>query len=239
MKIEFKPLNNIVRNVPPEPMKFNLPNWYKDLSNTMSGRPKNARELKAENSHTISTAKKCVPLTDFLTSGYLLKFSTDIFIDPMVPLEGDEVSFICKTKYDNQTVTFHPYEQLETPIDGKKHTYIKFRNFWVIKTPPGYSCLFMQPLRLGSGNFVMLPGIVDTDKYDDCINFPGYLTVTKDFKINCGDPMMMVFPFKRDAWEMEISKSNFNANESNVFLTIHRYFDNVYRNFFHEKKRYD
>ena len=121
---------------------------------------------------------------------------------------------------------------------GSKRSYIKFNNQWIIKTPPGYSCLFIQPLEIKNNLFKLFPAIVDTDLYDNNINFPGFVISKTNFMINAGDPLMMVFPFKRDAWKMEVtavldkSKNKFN-------ILSNQFFHNVYRNFFHVKKRYD
>lgn len=237
MEIEFMPTDNVARATPPEPLKFNLPDWYKQHPNTMDGVKENATNYNRYNVTTLSTIKKCVPFLDFLTSGYLLKFSADILIDPHFPIEGN--GFVSWRSPYGQEVTGHLYSQLAMPIDGRKQDYIKFKNHWMIKTPPGYSCLFMQPLHLGKRDFVMFPGIVDTDTYNDVIHFPAYINTTENFKISCGDPMMAVFPFKRDQWKMKIAKEDFVYEKSSISIKNAQYFNNVYRNFVHSKKKYD
>ena len=238
MKIQFIPMNDQARATPPEPIKRHLPSWYKEISNTMDGMKFNARSLNEKDSSTVLTVKRCVPVSDVLTSGYLLRFNTDILIDPVVLPDGLNV-FSWRYKGGADAVGTHTHSQMPISINGKKHEYIKFNNPWVIKTPPGYSCLLMQPLDLESRNFTLLPGIVDTDTYDNAVNFPGFVTATEDFKINCGDPMMWVFPFKRDEWQMDIPKTNFNPIKSKSLTKISQVFENAYRNFFHAKKRYD
>lgn len=238
MKIEFIPLNDQARATPPEPIKRHLPVWYKEMSNTIDGKKFNAQTLNQNDSATVFTVKRCVPFSDILMSGYLLRFHTDILVDPILMPDGVKV-FGWRYKGGAEAVGTHNHKQMPFPIGGLKHEYIKFNNPWVIKTPAGYSCLLMQPFDIENKNYTLLPAIVDTDTYDNAINFPGYVTADSDFKIDCGDPLMWVFPFKRDEWKMEIASQNFEPNKSNALLKMSQVFENAYRNFFHSKKRYD
>lgn len=73
----------------------------------------------------------------------------------------------------------------------------KFMNKWLIKTPPGYSCLFIKPMNRIEERFDIIPGIVDTDKYINTINFPFILRKRdKQFLIKKGEPMVQVIPLK-------------------------------------------
>ena len=66
-KIEFSVENSYIeqnKDILPIPIKYNLPNWYKDL--------KHGIELQ--------TVKGCKPFFDSLTSGYLLKLPQDIYV---------------------------------------------------------------------------------------------------------------------------------------------------------------
>ena len=174
---------------------------------------------------------------DYMTSGYLLRFNTEILIDPLE--ENGLASFAWRHPGEKSPIGVHSHAQCPVQINGQRHQYIKFISPWVIKTPPGYSCLFMQPLAIDGEFFTLFPGIVDTDTYDDAINFPGYLTTTHNFKIEIGEPLMMVFPFKRDSWNMKIADELFQKDKSQFIIKFGQYFENIYRNFFHVKKRYD
>ena len=238
MKIEFIPLNDHARATPPEPIKKHLPAWYRNMANTIDGKEFNATNLNEANSVSVLTAKRCVPLSDILMSGYLIRFGTDIFVDPVVLPDGSK-TFNWRYRGGIEAVSTHIHGQLPIKINGEKNEYIKFNNPWVIKTPAGYSCLLMQPLNLENRNFMLLPAIVDTDTYDNAVNFPGIVLAKENFKISHGDPMMWVFPFKRDEWKMEVSETNFNPDKSKSLLKMSQIFENAYRNFFHAKKRYD
>ncbi len=51
----------------------------------------------------------------------------------------------------------------------------KFHNYWSIRTPPGWSCLFVPPLNRAGQPFECVAGIVDTDTYHAHIHFPPLL----------------------------------------------------------------
>ena len=79
----------------------------------------------------------------------------------------------------------------------------KFINKWLIKTPPGYSCLFIHPMNRLEERFKIIEGVVDTDSYVNVINFPFILKKRdKQFLIKKGDPMVQVVPFKRESFKM-------------------------------------
>jgi hypothetical protein len=74
----------------------------------------------------------------------------------------------------------------------------KFHNYWTIKTPPGWSCLFVAPLNRASPVVEIISGIVDTDTYQSLINFP-FFAVAPDgtYTLERGTPLVQVIPFKR------------------------------------------
>jgi hypothetical protein len=237
MKIDFIPVTKQAKLFPPEPIKKNLPKWYKSIGNIIDGGEMSASFLNKHDIRTSATIKKCVPFMDFMTSGYLLKFHTEILIDPIE--EHGLASFAWRHPSEKSPVGVHSHAQCPVQINGKRHQYIKFLSPWVIKTPQNYSCLFIQPMSLDKDFYTLFSGIVDTDTYDDAINFPGYITTTHNFKIEVGDPMMMVFPFKRDNWKMEVRDELFDKEKSQFIIKFGQYFENIYRNFFHSKKRYE
>ena len=111
---------------------------------------------------------------------------------------------------------------------------------WTIKTPPGYSTMFYQPFYLQEKRFVLMPAIVDTDTYDHSIGFPGYMTDHQvDVTIPAGTPLMCALPFKRDDWQMQVDHEIVTNENSQAKRRFGQHFANVYRNFFHHKKRFD
>jgi hypothetical protein len=104
----------------------------------------------------------------------------------------------------------HPTNQLlGSPLieKNKNLPFYKILNPWKIKTPKGYSCLFVPPLNNSDDRFSIIPGIVDTDTFPMEINFP--MTINGDkypvltTVIKKGTPYVQIIPFKRDKWKMK------------------------------------
>ena len=137
----------------PKPASRFIPDEYKKL-----------KRFKDDNLHD-PTVKTCVPFLDSLILGYIIPFDQDYLVDP---IEND---FSVTPANKNASSEFHDKEQLPKEwqkISGKKVG--KFMNKWLIKTPPGYSCLFVQPMNRMEERFDIIPGVVDTDTYFNLIN---------------------------------------------------------------------
>lgn len=146
----------------------------------------------------IQTIKKCVPFLDSLSMGYVIPLASDIYWD------ADEK--IGKTNAKDSIYTDHVASQTEDVIippefDPQPH---KWSNHWHIKTPKGYSTLFIHPLNRMDLPFYSLSGVVDTDSHPLIINFPFFIRKNFDGIIEAGTPMIQAIPFKRDSWSSEI-----------------------------------
>ena len=237
MKIKFSPMTEWAKENPPEPIKKNVPNWYKNMDLLIKDQESTAKSLNEHNSSTPYTVKKCIPVLDYLTSGYLFKFTSEVMVTEDVSEDG--VHFNWRTPSKETAIDGHSHYQCPVSIRGKKRTYIKFFPFYKITTPPGYSCLFYQPDFLGEKNFTLFPGIVDTDKHEVGINFPGYIhDGVENFHIPLGHPMIAIFPFKRDDWEMELDDKIHYDQTTNFMKKRTIKFYDIYRDFFHSKKSY-
>jgi hypothetical protein len=102
---------------------------------------------------------------------------------------------------------------------------------WGIKTPPGYSCLVIQPFYLPDGNVQILPGIIDTDTYHLPIPVTGYLKDNTSLRLSPGMPVLQIIPFKRDEWGMAVS-NELVSDKSKFFIW------NTYKRLYHSIKKY-
>jgi len=108
-------------------------------------------------------------------------------------------------------------------------------NPWVIKTPPGYSCLFVSPLNNTDDRFSIISGIVETDTYEGEINFPIVFNGDKYPVLNTtllkGTPYVQVIPFKRDNWVMETKENKHKKSfDLKFFLYYFKYYkDKVWK----------
>ena len=161
--------------------------------------PQNYKNLKRHEDKDLHkpTVKTCIPFLDALTAGYIIPFDQDYIVDAT----ETDLSVSAANK-EPAPVGFHNKSQL--PLgDGKgKENAGKFHNKWLIKTPPGYSCLFIQPLNRMEERFEVISGVVDTDTYINVINFPFHWKKwNQQTLLKKGEPMMQVIPFKRESWK--------------------------------------
>ena len=193
----------------PIPAKNNLPEWYKKLDHTWPKR----------------TVKGCMPFLDSMSAGYILKLPQDFYINHNFTNEKGEndTIFACPMTEEVNLLDLHfvnlnrqgnehhsPQQVKGTPHLEKNNNQgvLKFMNPWRIKTPSGYSCLFVPPLNNSDDRFSVIPGIVDTDTYNKEINFPfiinGDKYETLETTLKKGTPYVQVIPFKRESWKMVI-----------------------------------
>jgi hypothetical protein len=205
--ISHKEYVNLKDNLP-VPIKLDLPKWFK--------------ELKHDVDHL--TVKGCIPFLDSLTSGYLLKIPQDIRIAHNVENNEKKFDSIYKTgplphdlikamglNLNEETPAYHKIFQLDgSPLveKNKNLPFYKILNPWRIKTPKGYSCLFLPPLNNSDDRFSIISAIVDTDTFPQEINFPIVINGDKYPQLNTlikkGTPYVQIIPFKRETWKMNI-----------------------------------
>jgi hypothetical protein len=234
-QIKFIPRSRIYRKVfpKPEPVQSanNLPDWWKKQPGYVDG-------LSRDKGEYALTVKKCQAVFDAMTFGYYLKIPMDIFIDAT----GDKVVFKLSTpELDGQLLTHHIKEQiLHYPVpDGYHDDVIRIHPMWIAETPPGFSCLFIQPMHSDNSPLFAIPGVIDTDRYPS----DGYLSffVKKGFSglIKQGTPMVQVIPFQRNDWEANYLEDENSDDIIKVITTsVRTVFENAYRVKFWSKKTF-
>jgi hypothetical protein len=227
----------------PIPSKLNIPEWYKNLEHTILNK----------------TVKGCMPFLDSLTVGYILKMPQDFYIRHNVDNKNEkgevfkdsfqtfglhEQTQMLHAKYINLNsgLDIHPPKQVEgSPfIDKNKNLpFYKILNPWKIKTPKGYSCLFVPPLNNSDDRFSIIPAIVDTDTFINEINFPiiinGDKYPTLETTIKKGTPYVQIIPFKRDSWKMIFkARKQKEIQNSRIFYSLNVI--NIYKDKYWNKK---
>jgi hypothetical protein len=227
----------------PIPAKLNIPEWYKKLEHTFENK----------------TVKGCMPFLDSLTAGYILKMPQDFYVRHNVinkNEKGEEFRDSFQTfGLHNQSQLLHEKSlNLNAEIDihhlfqlkgspyidkNKKLPFYKIINPWKIKTPKGYSCLFVPPLNNTDDRFSIIPGIVDTDTFPDEINFPIVFNGDKypvlETLIKKGTSYVQIIPFKRDSWKM-ITTSRVKKEIQNSRLFFGLKILNIYKDKYWNKK---
>lgn len=227
----------------PIPIKLNIPNWYKKL----------------KHSFVDKNIKGCIPFLETLTTGYLLKTDQDFFINHnFVNEDGKRSTYNCPSlslgmgsHLNNLNVNLNLHENINhTPeqlrgsdiLKNNNNLHVhKFMNPWIIKTPPGYSCLFLPPMNNPHEVFEIIPGIVDTDTYEIPVNFPFLIKAEKKKNIQTiikkGTPYVQIIPFKKESWKMNIEYfSNEDMAVKNSRFNILSILDTYKNNFWKKTK---
>jgi hypothetical protein len=220
--ITFETFLKIEKEYHPSPASNYLPEWYKRTPSYLQDKkiPNGAGE-------TTGTIKKCIPVFDAITAGYIITLPADVFVSQREGLPYYEWS-------NFNLVEFHIPEQAILHPKHSGFPYPKWINPWSIKTPVGYSTLFTQPLHRDLP-FTILTGIVDTDSYTAPVNFPFVLNDPLfEGLIPAGTPIVQIIPIKRDSWKMEFGKNNFE----NVISKLKTKMFDKYKILFWNKKEY-
>lgn len=244
--IEFK-CNKLLSGVIPEPIPAirAIPNWYRKMSPTFD-----IKESKIK----FSTVKKCMPVLDSMSIGYIIPLWIDLFVETTssddIPTESNKVTFRWNTPIpeglSNVIEDHYPQQIANTPIETLSKFSdqpMKFISPWNIFTKPGWSCLFTSPLNHFEDRFHVISGVVDTDNYNNNINLP-FIWMKDNYEglIKQGTPIIQVIPFERKEYEKVVTYSDMTTeDETNVTKQNNKIvsvYDDGYRNNFQQKKTY-
>ena len=240
-QITFTDTAGVPEDFAPKPADKSVPDWYKNMESYIGGEKKPTGQ-----GNTTGTVKRCMPVFDAVTGGYVLYTYADVFVTQK-PLVNEDGSDLGKTVpwYEWPSfgpIQFHPVEQAPGHPDRKDlmdgGSYPKWINPWSIKTEPGYSVLFLQPMHRDAP-FTILPGIVDTDTYTAPVNFPFVLN-NWGFEglIPAGTPMAQVIPFKRESWEMSFGDTKDLQEQNKVTAKLRTRFFDSYKSQYRQPKEY-
>jgi len=237
-QIKFYPFDKTTEIFAPRPVPASsmVPDWYKRQNSAGSD------ELTTSLGFTSSTIKRCMPVFDFMTSGYLILSPCDIYID---------ASNLDKLKYSvpdairdvvkNIFASHHRDQYSELPYDKEYYhkDLLRINPFWSLSTPSGYSTLFTNPIYKDPTPLDAVGAIVDTDKYISNGHLSFYVKNGFVGVIKQGTPLVQVLPFKRDAWHMNIVDADIASSKiDDQFLKIRSTFINGYKNKMRSKKEY-
>jgi len=224
--ISFSTELDILPEYKPIPASKLIPDWYKSAESYLLG-----KKIPGGQANTTATIKKCMPVFDSMNLGYLLLLPADVYVS-----QKDGFPFYKWVNFD--LISFHPVEQADKHPLNNGAAFAKFVNPWAIKTPKGYSCLFVEPFHRDLP-FNVLGAVVDTDKYTAPVNI---VFVLKDVNftglIPKGTPIAQIIPFKRNNWEMAIGKKSDFEEQFNVSRMLNTVFFDRYKTMFRTLKEY-
>lgn len=218
----------------PEPAAKFLPDYYKNMPSLAAGTKD--RPVFNENGEPSQTMKKCMPVLDSMSLGYIIPVPTEIYCE-----DAGDFGKTFTWPVDNfSAIQSHPDGQfpgLPVPWEYDENAAYKFINPWKITTPPGYSVLFTQPMWHYDLPYHVFPGVVDTDAHPVRVNFP--FLMRKDFHglIRRGAPMVQVIPFRREPYESSLGVRN-ESEEKRLWARAKTQFNNNYKDFFRSPKSF-
>jgi hypothetical protein len=194
----------------PRPAKAALPDWFRRL-------PAIDREAQSVHNNGL-TVKRCMPFFDALATGWIIPLAATVRLD----IKNDGKTVDAGWEFDRVMVSNHGAHQVAGNAREPRPP-CKFHNYWSIRTPPGWSCLFLPPLNRPEAPFECLAGVVDTDSYTAWIHFPFFATAADGLHIvEKGTPLVQAIPFRRDAVLTEAEIGAETAVESRERIGVHR-----------------
>jgi hypothetical protein len=169
----------------PVPAGKALPAWFRQLPGV------DRAQVSATNNGV--TVKRCLPFVDAMSAGWIIPLAAPVRLE--IADEGRTVT--AGWEFDRELVSNHGSFQIAgSPYEP--HPPMKFHNYWTIRTPPGWSCLFLPPVNRPNGVIEVLSGLVDTDEYRSPVNFP-FVAVALDgvYTLKRGTPLVQVIPVRR------------------------------------------
>jgi Family of unknown function (DUF6065) len=175
----------------PVPAKSVLPVWFRHLPGV------DKSQLSATNNGL--TVKRCPPFLDAMSAGWIIPLAATVRLE--ISEGGQTVT--AGWEFDRELVSNHAAFQLAgSPYEPRPP--MKFHNLWTIRTPKGWSCLFLPPINRPNTVIEVLSGLVDTDSYTAPVNFP-FVAIAPDgvYTLEKGTPLVQVVPFRRSDMALE------------------------------------
>lgn len=212
----------------PKPARENLPADYKKMAAFTSP---NKNLLGGQLNQTV---KRCMPFLDAMTSGYIVKTPADLFVTLQ-----DGIPFV-QWGTEEAILETHELKQIPQSLVPNFCYGVPFKmiNNFVIKTPKGYSTLFVPILNDPNGAIYASAGVVETDVFDALIHFPFFIRKGFTGKIPAGTPVVQLIPFQRHGWKASYAVADFEKMNQTVLL-IRRQFEFAYKKLFWQRKRYE
>ena len=201
-KITFKYIDEFSFNVHerPKPAKEFVPDWFKNLSPYFKTPENPQGELIVENFHSNASAKKCMPMLDAMTAGYIIPLWTDVQVRQV---NGEP---LITWKVQDEVFELHggTFRVLPAPPGYDQIVFKYVHKLW-IQTDPGYSIAVSAPAGHYDQPFLQIPAVIDSDSKSMAPTpFPVWIKKGFEGIVEKGTPIAQVVPFKREAWTHNI-----------------------------------
>jgi len=209
----------------PVPASTLLPSWWREETPyTISPDNPDGKKITLYNREANTSFKKCTPMLDVLSSGYIIQLWSDVLVRQV----NGEPQITWRAQRDIFSLHGKPFKDIVTPR-GYSDTVFKYGNTWIPITPNGYSVFVTPPPGYNNSPFRAVPAIVDTDK--STIDFTPPMWIKEGFEgvVEKGTPLVQITPFKRENWKSEttfyedgefqkVQEKNFNSTIVNHYI---------------------
>jgi hypothetical protein len=214
--ITFKARNKTEFEVYPKPIPAAsvLPEWWRKLTPyVISPDNPDGKKFLLQDRVSNASPKKCTPMLDSITSGYIIPLWADVQVTPP---ENDHVSPSIFWRTNLSVFELHGGAAHTLPHPpGYQKWVFKYLNTWIPITPPGYSTLVTAPAGYRDAPFLPVPAIIDSDKSIFELVFPMWVREGLSGIVEKGTPLVQLTPFKRTNW-----KSEFTYYENGEFRNV-------------------
>ena len=219
-----------------EPCVNHIPNWYKKIDPYKGNKPQTY-----EGSVNNATLKRCAPVYDALTFGYMAILHCDLVFN-ISELENNEVDLSYNYASEPTPIQVREYNPEYSMELDNTYLPIEFtwQQRWSINTEPNSSILVTHPLNRFDLPFTTTSGVVDTDSgfMVDVGSVPFYIKKGFNGVIPCGTPMFQIIPFERQKYKHEIRE----VSQTDKFRRKHKwqkYFTSGYRKAYRSTKSFN
>lgn len=219
-----------------EPASLHLPTWYKKMDPY-----KNEKPMLVDGDIVNATAKRCAPVYDALSFGYVAVLHCDLQID--INQVGDD-EYDLSFQYASKPAPiscreYNPKYSLELD-DSYLPVELTWLTRWSICTEPNSSVLITHPLNRLDLPFTTSSGVMDTDSgfLVETGAAPFYLKKGFNGFIPCGTPMFQVIPFERQKYKHEVRELS-ELNKSKRLHKWQKHFANGYRKEYRSGKKFE
>jgi hypothetical protein len=183
----------------PFPASQAVPKYWKDATPyTVNEKNPKGNKLIFDGIGYAATFKKCTPMLDSITSGYVFPLWADVHIQ--------QINGSPNISWKVESPVFETHDSSGIPtIAGYNPQAFKYINKWIPKLPKGYSA-FITPVA-GNPDAIYRPisAIIDYDASPHELVPPGYIKEGFEGIIEKGTPMFQLTPFKRESWQAEFN----------------------------------
>lgn len=214
-KIKFLSVDVGLNILKPSSSSLFMPKWYSDIPEVNSG---------------VHTLKSCAPFFDGMSAGYMIVLASDVFYD------GARFQQVSKKDVISE-LPIKQFEGLELANNYSTKPY-QWNNFFIVKTPKGYSTMFTHPMNRMDLPFYTLSGIVDTDKFPAQVDLPFFVRDNFIGIIPAGTPIAQIMPFKRNSWKSYVEDHKKPYIPAEWFNNAKNPPFSFYKNKYWQKKNY-